>query len=77
MSKRTLTKIIHSFDAVPVVGLKKQFNYVKRDVALPPLPRKQYKIKCERHGSHIVLGSEGQRINPLKVCKNYIQDQRS
>lgn len=75
MSKRTLTKIIRSHDAIPshkekVNGkMVQKYNYVKRAVPFPPLPLEDVEVKCAKHGSHMVRASAGQSFNPLKVCK--------
>lgn len=76
MSKRTLTKIIRTFDAIPTHKIGKgkeavqQYRYEKRAVPFPPMPRKEQIVKCGTTNVHILV-SEGQIINEAKVCKRF------
>lgn len=74
MAKRTSTKTIRQYDAIPS-GIKGRYNYVKRDTPFPPMPRKEMVIDC-RGVKVAVMVSQGQFINKEKVCKKYFKNQK-
>ena len=69
MAKRTLAKKIRAYDIVQGVtgtpSLKKRADGTLR----PAEARMPFTVDCGSAGKHVVQCSEGQMINPWKMCK--------